>query len=126
MRRKIAPEEIRTNLGMILKKGRIGKGLSQKELAEKVKIAAHYLSQVETGKRFPSYSLLTELAAALHTTPGKLMYEAEMPASDEKLSLLYSLVRLIEPADALKELEELIDHAVIRHKDSMSASLRAK
>jgi len=81
---------------------------------------------VETGKRFPSYSLLTELAAALHTTPGKLMYEAEMPASDEKLSLLYSLVRLIEPADALKELEELIDHAVIRHKDSMSASLRAK
>ena len=42
-------------------------GFSQQELAEKCDIATNYVSEIETGKKFPSVEMIETLANALGT-----------------------------------------------------------
>lgn len=48
------------------------KGLSQKELAEKVGISHWWLNHIERGKRSPSLNLVLEIAKALNVTPNDI------------------------------------------------------
>lgn len=53
------------NLGKALKTCRLGKGLTQEELALKAHISKSYLSQIESNKRTPDLQILKKIADAL-------------------------------------------------------------
>ncbi len=49
-------------LGQLIKSLRISKGISQKELSEKLDISSNYLCLIETTKRMPSPDLIAHIA----------------------------------------------------------------
>lgn len=75
----IAPE-----LGRIIRKYRIGAGLSQEELAERSDMHWTYVSQVERGRRNISVDALLRLARALGVPAWRLVQEAETQFETER------------------------------------------
>ena len=51
--------------GMRIKELRVGRKLSQEQLAPKVGISPKYLSRIEMGRHFPSFAVLVNLAKVL-------------------------------------------------------------
>lgn len=92
-------------LGKAIKRARIGAKLTQKMLAEKVGIMPAYLSQIETGRRSPSFSLLTKLAAACDIRASQLMLEAELQDGNAT-KLLILLGRIVEKFPGVQKLLE--------------------
>jgi non-specific serine/threonine protein kinase len=63
-------------LGDHLKELRVKAGLSQVELARRIKIDDTYLSKIETGRQRPSHNVLRSLAKEFGEEPGRLMVMA--------------------------------------------------
>lgn len=77
------------NIGKYIKARRLNKGYTQEYLAGEIGIAQEYLSQIETGKRNPTYDLLFNLARALDTVPSQISKEVEnevLPQLNKKSS----------------------------------------
>ena len=66
-----------TALGVALKRRREELGLSQEQLALCSGLHQRWISNVETGKRNPSYASLRRLAAALDLSASELITRAE-------------------------------------------------
>lgn len=64
-----------------IKKLREKAGLTQNQLAEKVKITQIYLSYIENGHKVPSGNVLSSIAKALDTTVKNLYEDEEVQAS---------------------------------------------
>ena len=64
-------------LGMVLKKQRLAKGLSQEALAEKAGIHPTHVSLIERYERNPSVNVANSLAVALNISLSSLILEAE-------------------------------------------------
>ena len=62
-------------IGLIIKQHREGLGISMRSLAKKIGLSASFLSQVESGKTYPSLQSLKKIADALHTTIGIILGE---------------------------------------------------
>ena len=62
-------------VGANIKRVREEKGITLRELAKQLDVSASFLSQIETGKAFPSLSSLKNLANSLQVTVGGLMGE---------------------------------------------------
>jgi transcriptional regulator with XRE-family HTH domain len=58
-------QEIKTALGINIKKFRFHRQYSQAELAEKADISIIYLSNIERGKKFPKPAVLSQIAESL-------------------------------------------------------------
>jgi transcriptional regulator with XRE-family HTH domain len=72
-------------LGQAVKGLRLKAGLSLRELAEKTKVTAPFLSDVELGRRFPSEEKLVELASALGVELAQLQkFDFRETAADVK------------------------------------------
>ena len=98
IRERDTRSQVMHRLSKALRGARVESGLSQKALAARVGIRPAYLSQIETGGRFPSFGLLTKLASALDTQVFQLMLAAELPKEGKRGSLLYLLAKVIEQA----------------------------
>jgi putative transcriptional regulator len=59
-------------------------GKTLQQLAEETKVSKSHLSQIETGKRQPSYALAIRIAEAFSTTPDKIFLPAELTNSERK------------------------------------------
>jgi transcriptional regulator with XRE-family HTH domain len=57
--------DVRRLVGRNLRRLRLERGLSQEALAHDARIAPSFLSQIETGQRSPTVTLLQRLATAL-------------------------------------------------------------
>lgn len=64
-------------LGLAVKRRREELGLTQEQLANDSGLHQRWLSNVETGKRNPSYGSLRRLAAGLNLTASELLARAE-------------------------------------------------
>ena len=64
-------------MGKRIKKKRESLGFQMKELSEKIGVTSSLISQIESGKAFPSIVTLKKVANALHTTVGELIGENE-------------------------------------------------
>ncbi len=64
-------------MGSRIKKRRESFGLQMKELAKQIGVTSSLISQIESGKAFPSIVTLKKVADALHTTVGDLIGENE-------------------------------------------------
>lgn len=66
------------SIGEKIKKYRKEKGLTQRELADKLNIATNSLSRYETGERRPPIDMIEKIAEILNVTPIQLMYDEEV------------------------------------------------
>ena len=64
-------------LGLAVKGRRQEVGLTQEALANETELHQRWISNVETGKRNPSYASLRRLAAGLDLTASELIARAE-------------------------------------------------
>jgi transcriptional regulator with XRE-family HTH domain len=72
-------------LGQFLKQQRTAAQLSLRELAEKVKVSAVFLSDIELGRRNPAPGTLAELARVLKVPEAEfLKYDVRESANDLK------------------------------------------
>jgi transcriptional regulator with XRE-family HTH domain len=69
-------------LGLAVKARRQGLGLTQEQLSLRSELHQRWISNVETGKRNPSYSSLRRLAAGLELPASELLQHAEQIESD--------------------------------------------
>ena len=65
---------ISDKLGSIIKKARIRKGLTQKELAERLNITPYYLMCIENKRQIPSGDLLFHLIRELDISSDTIFY----------------------------------------------------
>ncbi len=65
-------------IGEKIKKYRKEKGLTQRELADKLNIATNSLSRYEIGERRPPIDMIEKIAEILNVTPIQLMYDEEV------------------------------------------------
>ena len=79
--------------------------LTQKELARRIKVNPHYISDIENGRRHPSADTLDDLANALQMSLD-YMFRGTSPIESCPASLL-SLIETATPAD-LKRLELIL------------------
>ena len=66
------------DMGARLKEQREQKGMSQKDLADKVGVKQHTISQYESGTKRPSYEVLLLLAKSFNVTAGQLLGSEEL------------------------------------------------
>lgn len=66
------------SIGENMKKYRKEKGLTQRELADKLNIATNSLSRYEIGERRPPIEMIEKIAEILNVTPIQLMYDEEV------------------------------------------------
>lgn len=66
------------SIGEKIKKYRKEKGLTQRELADKLNIATNSLSRYEIGERRPPIDMIEKIAEILNVTPIQLMYDEEV------------------------------------------------
>jgi transcriptional regulator with XRE-family HTH domain len=77
------------NIGTNIKKYRKEKGLTQRELADKLNIATNSLSRYEIGERRPPIDMIEKIAEILNITPIQLMYDEEVEnALDQSAEIL--------------------------------------
>jgi len=69
-----------------LKEYRKKSGLTQAQLAEKVKVTPHYIGMLEMGRNFPATDLIERIAKAFNIEMYELFVESLSPAKElEKL-----------------------------------------
>lgn len=68
-------EVIILSIGEQIKKARKEKGLTQKQLAEKLNIATNSLSRYEIGERTPDNETIVRIAKALDVAPSSLLID---------------------------------------------------
>lgn len=64
-------------MGQVIGERRVAAGLTQEELAERGGLHWTYVSQIETGKRNPSFNVLRRIGKALGVPASQLLVEAE-------------------------------------------------
>jgi transcriptional regulator with XRE-family HTH domain len=73
----VAPPAYQIALGEAVKVRRNELGLTQEQLANETELHQRWISNVETGKRNPSYGSLRRLAAGLDLAASELIARAE-------------------------------------------------
>lgn len=98
-----------------IKELRDKKDLSLRELAKQLKLTAPFLSDIETGKRFPSDDTMMLLANALDTTVEDLsQYDSRPPIAEMKrmanqnpaLGIAFRKIAELPPDEILSLLEK--------------------
>jgi len=84
----------KVQIGEKIREARLAGKLTQEELAEKVDICVTYLSDIERGKKFPSFALFVKFAEALDVSADYLL-RGEINSA--KPHVYTELNRLLEP-----------------------------
>jgi transcriptional regulator with XRE-family HTH domain len=79
-----ASVKFQTALGRAVKARREDLGLTQEQLANETELHQRWISNVETGKRNPSYGSLRRLAAGLKLPTSRLIALAEQMESNKR------------------------------------------
>ena len=94
------------SLGSRIEEKRKGKGLSQESLGTLVGVSAAFISQIETGKRNPSYGLLQKISVELDV-PLEYLVGGDMQAfEDPNTKLIASMIRSLEAGQK----KQLVDY----------------
>ena len=78
-------------VGERIKKLRLSKGMSQKDLAEKVNVTQAHISKIERGEREPAYATLDLLAQILGASLSYLLGETPHPYAKGQVTDLAAL-----------------------------------
>lgn len=108
--KKLTQKEV----GNIIRKARLSKGLSQADLAKIIKASPTSISAIERGLTYPSVPSLIDIASALGCSISSLLGEEEIQTVETDLSLrliarIKSLLQLIPEETLIKYLDALIE-----------------
>lgn len=70
-------KEVNTIIGEIIRNLREGENLTQQELADYANVDRGFISQIENGKKQPSFDVLLKLSEYLNTKPSLIWGQAE-------------------------------------------------
>jgi transcriptional regulator with XRE-family HTH domain len=113
-------------IGQRLKRLRLDRGLSQRELAAPG-VSYAYISRIEAGTRQPSVKALRRLAAKLGVTADYLETGSQLAPSEQRelrLADLELALRLGDPAEVKEDLTALLDEALA--VGDKTATMRAR
>jgi transcriptional regulator with XRE-family HTH domain len=97
--------ELRALLSKNIKKFRAARDFSQEKLAAQAGISTNYLSDIETGKKWPSPEIAARLASALRVSAAELFRSEEvLPPGVEALLTNYAQSSLQMVRQSLEEL----------------------
>jgi transcriptional regulator with XRE-family HTH domain len=99
--------DIRAVLASNMKLHRKTLGLSQSKLADKINTATGYIAMIETGKKFPSASMLEKIAQALEIDTPELF--TAQPFETYSIKKQYKAILLDFEKIILARLSELED-----------------
>jgi transcriptional regulator with XRE-family HTH domain len=102
-------ENIREILANNLRENRRRLGLSQPKFAELADLSTHYVSMIESGRKFPPPEVLGRLAAALEIEPHELF--AAPPAPEWALEQVRQEV-ITDIRAVLADIEKVVGKAV--------------
>jgi transcriptional regulator with XRE-family HTH domain len=93
-------------MGERLRLARRARGLSLRELAQRVGVSASLISQVETGRANPSVSTLYAIAAELDVSLDELLFEDRRPSATSRAEAATSVLveRLVQPRESRKRI----------------------
>jgi transcriptional regulator with XRE-family HTH domain len=84
--------ELSKVFGYNIKKYRNGAGISQEQLAERCDLSQHYIAEIESGSKSPSFSRIELLATALSVKPYELFIDdSDMQTADQRNTLIRSI-----------------------------------
>jgi len=86
-----------------LRRIRTEKGMSQMQLAEKCNTSANYISEIEMGRRIPSFEKIEKIAEALKIAPSQLFFDTRAAENGEKKPDAKDYLQKM-PANVKKEL----------------------
>jgi len=99
---RIKGDEARENIGALLKRKRIQKGISQTELSRKTDIKRTYLSQIENARRIPKFKTVELIAFHLGEDVDSLIKEAKQGCPKPEIELAILLADLLRSGDREK------------------------
>ena len=88
--------DIRNNLSRNIKAFRAIQKMSQAELAEKAEISIPFLSQIECGNKFPSPSVLANIADSLKVSVSDLFTEKDSIRNEDKRFIIDAIKSILE------------------------------
>jgi transcriptional regulator with XRE-family HTH domain len=97
------------------------KGLTQKELADKVELHQSQIHRYESGNSQPTLEALRRLALALGVSTDELVFEADERGPDDELRLQFEAVSRFGP-DEKKTAKEVLDGLILKHEAKRWAS----
>jgi transcriptional regulator with XRE-family HTH domain len=97
------------------------KGLTQKELADKVELHQSQIHRYESGGSQPTLEALRRIALALGVSIDELVFEAGERGPDDELRLQFEAVSRFGP-DEKKTAKEVLDGLILKHEARRWAS----
>lgn len=108
------------NIGLKIKEYRKSKGLTQKELADKIGVAVNTISRYEIGERVPTLKIIYDIAEALNTDIGNILNDDLALA--EALDDLHHIYKLgLNPEDYGYEVNDDQRVIMLKKYDSLNA-----
>jgi transcriptional regulator with XRE-family HTH domain len=96
---------LRTVLAQNMKAQRQNLGISQAQLAERVKTSANYIAQIETEMRFPKPEMLERIAVALEIEPPALFAAEIRPLAEAE-----TLIKVHK--QILSDINKVVSHRI--------------
>lgn len=93
--------DLSKTLGDNVKIYRNKNNISQKELAKILNVTANYISQIESGRKYPSLKRIGLIANALNTTPSELLNNDQLLEDIKEIVSKYDIDRVLEGLDKL-------------------------
>lgn len=88
------------NFGDAIKKARIKRDLTQKELAEKLGVTITHVSYLENNRRNPSNEFMGKLCNELNVPKEALLWDAlipdDLPLSPDDLKIVFGAKKIVE------------------------------
>jgi len=94
---------------------RKSRGLTQKELADKVELHQSQIHRYESGASQPTLDAIRRLAIALAVTADELVFEDCERGPDEELRLQFEALSQFDP-DEKRTARELLDSLILKHQ----------
>ena len=101
---------LQERLAKIIRTRRLGMGLSQEQLAEKIDKSTSFIGQVERGECFPKFETLQALVACLRIDANEIF--SDKPITRDNLSELFDIALHMDENKRLL----LIEFARLLHK----------
>lgn len=97
------------------------KGLTQKELADKVELHQSQIHRYESGTSQPTLDAPRKLALAFGVTTDELVFEADERGPDDELRLQFEAISRSGP-DEKKTAKEVLNGLILKHEARRWAS----
>ncbi|GHU54118.1 hypothetical protein FACS1894132_08250 [Clostridia bacterium] len=93
-------QQVSDKLGIVIKAARLGKNMTQRQLAERLGITVRYLKAIENSGQKPSYDLFVRIVRELDVSADTVVY----PDEQEQSAKIYKLWGVKTPVRSVRSM----------------------